>query len=187
MRGNFIAVTIKNYHTEMYPNDLKLLKTHAVKGHVVVPNCQCFGKDDIWRCEIKDENLLACEFPVMKRAVFSLCLYFEMLIDQAVHEYFPEQHSSYSTKWPTPKFGTVGMGSHFRHPNVFLRSVVPNFVAARRHIDVLLDPFAAYFVDWASKENPAREALQQMLARDYGDVGFSAFRSIQAVLTSPPK
>jgi hypothetical protein len=175
------AALAEYHHSGAYSTDLAKLPRHTASDHVLaeVRGLAFFDLDDLVQTELPNTALCVKPVSVMRRAAFVACLYFELLFDQALHEYFPAAHSVFAKQHAVPKFGHVGMGPRMHHPNELLRGSCPSFVGARKHLEQVLPSAAVHFMTWPDAfvlPVSSRDVWQAAVERDWGDLGVGALR-----------
>ena len=84
--------------------------------------------------------------PKQNWSVFLICLYFTVLVDQAMYTYFGPVYSKFESLTKYPKF-CYGLGQFHKNPRKILTVPVKKIFVQKEEIEVFLDDGMVLFVD----------------------------------------
>lgn len=125
-------MTIKNYYFSHFSSDLKAFMPDAhipYFGHTWDINCQGL------------ENISGHNEPR-----FLLCLYFTVLVDQAMHAHYRNHYQKFESLTRYPKF-CHGLGQFHKNPRDILLVPIERGLLEKKVIDDLLVDAMSLFVD----------------------------------------
>ena len=123
---------VRDYYLQQFREDLL--------GFMPKSDCSYFGHGWEGSCDA------VCSVPEERRAAFLLCLYFTVLVDQAVHEHFPGHYPTFESLTAYPKF-CHGLGQFQKNPRGILVAPIEQGFVAQADLDVLLDTSMELFVE----------------------------------------
>ncbi len=100
------------------------------------------------------------------RPAFLICLYFTVLVDQAMHEHFRSQYSRFEALTRYPKF-CHGLGQFHKNPREILVTPIEKGVVDKVALEALLAPGMALFV--AEVVSFFRDHMPEITSSDFLD------------------
>jgi len=123
---------IADYYHSQFREDIQ-----EFMGDTTVPY---FGHS--WSCDCRGlENV-----PVERRPEFLICLYFTVLVDQAMHAHYRAHYDRFQSLTRYPKF-CHGLGQFQKNPRAILSVPVENGLVRHEEVEPLLCPGMELFVD----------------------------------------
>lgn len=129
----FEEMKIKNYYLNDFRSDL----AHFMPD-VRLPY---FGHSWNYDCSNLKKTV-----PTERRAVFLICLYFTVLVDQAMHSHYPSQYSRFEELTRYPKF-CHGLGQFQKNPRAILSVPADKGFVEQANIETHLLDGMNLFVD----------------------------------------
>jgi hypothetical protein len=126
-----MADDIRNYYHSQFRDDLvRFLPSRDVPyfGHSWTYDCR--GLESVAE---------------LHRPAFLVCLYFTVLVDQAMHEHFRSHYPRFEALTRYPKF-CHGLGQFHKNPRAILVTPIENGLVDKPALEALLAPGTALFV-----------------------------------------
>jgi hypothetical protein len=98
------------------------------------------------------------------RASFLVCLYFTVLVDQAMYAYFPTHYSKFERLTRYPKF-CHGLGQFHKNPRAILATPIERGMVTKSALDDILRDGMNLFV--AEVVSFFRESMPEIAASDF--------------------
>ncbi len=125
-------MNIKNYYQSQFRNDMNLFIGNS--------NFPYFGHD--WESDCKRLEKISKE----KRKYFLFCLYFTVLVDQAVYTYYRNNYQEFQKLTKYPKF-CHGLSQFQKNPRKILCSPVDNGFVDKNEILSIIEEGINLFID----------------------------------------
>jgi len=140
---------IKDYYLNDFRSDL----THFMPD----ARLPYFGHSWNYDCNNLDK------VPTERRATFLICLYFTVLVDQAMHSHYPSHYSRFEELTRYPKF-CHGLGQFQKNPRDILSAPVDKALVEQATIEryllagmhLFIDEVAAFFKEHMPDIEPAK-------------------------------
>ncbi len=125
-------MNIKDYYASEFRKDLGAFMPNArvpYFGHSWEHDCRNLGN-----------------VPKQNRGLFIICLYFTVLVDQAMYSHYPERYNQFEQLTRYPKF-CHGLGQFQKNPRGILSVPVGKGIVAASEIEIHLSEGMGLFVD----------------------------------------
>jgi hypothetical protein len=133
------AAALRDYHVRRFWDDVQRLPVEVVRSDHPL---------EAYRGLRFFASLAGMDLAEARRPLFTVCFYFESLIDQGLHHLFhPDVHAQFQAARPLPKFGYIGTGPHIERPNAFLSAAKERWPMATDALNEYLTAGAAYFCE----------------------------------------
>jgi len=125
-------MNIRQYYQSQFRHDIGRLTSD--------PNSPYFGHS--WQVDCRGLESV----PASDRAAFLVCLYFTVLVDQAMHAHYRKHYHTFETLTRYPKF-CHGLGQFQKNPRNILLTPTEKGRVAKAEVDALLPEGMRLFVD----------------------------------------
>jgi len=157
-------MTIKKYYHDRFASHLSKMVVCYSQGH----------PGHVTHYELENPQVGVLSLPAADRAYFIVCLFFTVLVDQAMYSYGPEGHTSFKTLAKYPTWGVLGGANS--NPWGVIGVALNNKLVKEAALIGIADEAMQLFVDELEdyfKKYLPKDSIKEFLAHMQEDSDFS--------------